>query len=215
MHSYQLATIPDAGPQTIPPGFGGHFDWSAIDDAEKARRGWVRYAPPAFDPVHERIETAFSQEDGAWHATYAVVAGPVAPALDAAKAIVAARRWEEQNGGVTVEIGGKPTRFLSTKEGQSDIGNALQLALAAEAMPNAGAGTFSMTWKSVDGFVTLKVADLTAVGMAIGLHVAACFTREGAIDAALEDAATTPGATAYTVRDALAAELGEGWPASP
>ncbi len=210
MSLYQLATIPDAAAQSIPDGFGGHFDWPAIDDAEKARRAWVRYAPPPFDAVHERIETAFAQVDGVWVATYTVVPGPAEPALNAAKAIVAARRWDVQNAGVTVAIADKPTRFLSTKEGQSDIGNALQLAMAADA--GSGAGTFSMTWKSLDGFVTLKVADLTAIGMAIGLHVAASFAREAAIDETLEEAATALGATAYSVRDALAAELDKGWP---
>lgn len=201
-------------PQSIPEGFGSFFDWPSVSDEVAARRGWVRFAPPVHDPVHERIETTFAKgEDGVWTATYAVVAGPAEPALAIAKAAVAARRWAEQARGVTVAIAGTPTRFLSTKEGQTDIGNALQLGTAADARHGAEPGSFSMTWKSLDGFVVLKVADLVAIGMAIGAHVAACFAREGAIDTALIDAATAPGATAYAVRDTLAAEIDRGWPA--
>ena len=210
MSDYQLATADTPAPQSIPPGFGGLHDWTAVDDAEKARRGWVRYDPPAHDPVHERIETAFAEDaDGIWRATYTVVPGPAGPALDVAKAKVAARRWDEQTKGVTVPIAGAPRRFLSTKEGQTDIGNALQLAQASEA---AGVGAFQMPWKSVDGFVTVTLADLVTVGMAIGAHIAGCFAREATIIAALDAAAHAEGATAYAVRDTLAAELDAGWP---
>ena len=93
MNLFQLATAVQPAPQSIPDGFGGVFDWSSIDNAEKARRGWVLFSPPAFDPLHERIETVFAQGDGIWKATYTVVPGPTAPASPAAWPNPASSPW--------------------------------------------------------------------------------------------------------------------------
>lgn len=206
---YYLATVPNPAPQTIPAGFGGHFDWDAIDDNEKARRGWVRAAPPAADPDFERVAVTFAQdEDGVWRASYAIVPGDLDRALAAALAQVAARRDLERDRGVEVAVGGKTYRFHTDAASIANYGNTFLFGQVAEA--EGGAGTFRSPWRAMGEYVTggLSLADLKTVSQAAGAFVSACFARAGEIEASLKAKQKTE-----TLRTKLETEIGQGWPA--
>lgn len=204
---YRYALVPDGAPQSIPQGFDGFYDWPAIDDAEKARRGWVRDAAPPIDPAFERIAVTFAQgEDGTWVATYAVEPGDIELARAKAAKQIEDRRYEEQVKGAPVTIAGETYRFHTDTEGRSNLANAVVLGQAYEAQ--AKGNVFQTPWKTLDGYVTLKLPDLVKAGLAAGAYVTACFTREATILATLDAKRKTE-----TLRAALAAEIDQGWPA--
>lgn len=206
---YYLATVPNPAPQSIPFGFGGHHDWGALDDAEKARRAWVRALPPACDPDFERIAVTFAQDtDGVWAASYAVMPGDLDRALTAALAQVGVRRDLERDRGVEVEVGGKTYRFHTDAASIANYASTFTFGKEAEA--DGGAGSFRTPWRAMGEYVPggLSLADLKAVSQAAGVFVTLCFARAGAIEAVLKAKRKTE-----TLRAALADEIGEGWPA--
>lgn len=207
MKLYLDAAAESPVPQTIPVGFRGRYDWPDLSDTEMARRGLPRYVPTPCDPAYEREAYSFSVDaDGLTVYTTTIVPGDLDTALGAALAAVAARRWDAQNAGVSVTLAGKTWRFLTSKEAIGDV-NA-KLAYGAEYEAANGAGTYTTPWKSLDGYVVLSIADLKAVGMAIGAHYDACFAREADLIAMLSAKKKTE-----TLRTALAAERDAGWPA--
>ena len=101
---YLLATSASPAPQSIPQGFAGHFDWPAISDEEKARRGWVKYEPPAFDPHYQRAVPNFDEgEDGVWRVTSAVeFVEDYEAVLAWLLGRLATKRWEIETGGTAL-----------------------------------------------------------------------------------------------------------------
>lgn len=92
------------------------------------------------------------------------------------------RRWVQSLRGV--EHDGH--RFQTDAEARGNIVSSLKLAELYEAV--FGAGAYNAKWQAMDGFVDLTLPALTAVGMAVGAYVQACFDRQselwGLIDAA-------------------------------
>jgi len=118
---------------------------------------------------------------------------------------LAAIRYGHQTTGAVYE----GHAYHTDTEGRQAITGAVVGAQAYEAVH--GEGSFSTVWKARDGFVTLDLPSLIAAGQAVLDHVQACFAREAEILAALQTAASAPGATAETVIAVYTAEIDQGW----
>lgn len=194
---YALATNP--APQNIPRGFEGHYDWDAIDDAEKARRGWVRSTPPTVDPDFERVAVAFAEGDDSWQATYSVLPVDLDVALASAFRILADRAWRAEVGGMMFNGAPIPTDREVTQP------RAISVGIAAQNDPDLTV----TNWKLAPGvFLTLDNARLIELGKAMSAHVQARFDREAAITKLLQAKKKTE-----SIRATLAEELDKGWPA--
>lgn len=96
------------------------------------------------------------------------------PSPVATPAQIAAYRWQVENGGVSVAIGGTPYRFDTTRENR-----ATWLALRMEAQGNPA---IVQPWKTLEGtFIQLSAADVLTVCEAVYMHVAVCFSIEEAL----------------------------------
>ena len=104
------------------------------------------------------------------------------------------RRWQAETGGTNV--GGTPIR---TDEGsQAKISGAVALFVNDPTLQ-------AIDWEAQPGvWVTLDAATMTAIGVAVGRHVQACFSNARAIAAQIE------AASSITELDAI--DLEAGWP---
>lgn len=94
------------------------------------------------------------------------------------KEAITAKRWSVETAGITVN--GVPIATDATT--QAKLSGALQLVQDDD--------TIVIDWKSANGtWSRLNAAAVTAIARAVGLHVQACFTREKALHAAVDDAA--------------------------
>lgn len=95
--------------------------------------------------------------------------------LDAARAAIAARRWQAEVGGLTIA----GMHVHTDERTRTNILGAYQEAVEDPA--------YTVQWKGSDGaFVTLNASTIIAVAKAIRAHVQACFEREAVLLAALE-----------------------------
>ena len=106
------------------------------------------------------------------------IAAILAGAKAAKKQEIAAARYAAEIAGVTV--GGVTVR--TDRESQALITGA--------ALKATQDGTYSCTWKSESGFVTLKAATVLAVADAVRTHVQGCFDLEAAKCAQIDAAQT-------------------------
>ena len=79
---------------------------------------------------------------------------------------LAAARWEEETGGIT--LNGSP---LATGRGDQAMLNGAWVF--AQANPDA-----TIRWKGPTGWVDLTAAQVAGIASAVGAHVQACFARE-------------------------------------
>jgi hypothetical protein len=90
----------------------------------------------------------------------------------------------------TAEFGGftwAGSTFDSSPQAVQRISGAVQMAMLAQAAGQA----FGIDWTLADNTVrTLSGADMIAVGLALGQHVAACHVKARALRAQIEAAAT-------------------------
>jgi hypothetical protein len=157
----------------------GEFDrlgamWATVPDltAGTMTYTWAKISAASFDPATHHAPV--------WSGT--AWTEPVAKSLALLKsektAAVAARRWEVETGGITLNGAAIATDQVS----QSKIGGALQLVQADPQLV--------IRWKGLDGWVGMDAATVTYVSEQVGLHVQACFSREEAIGIAID--ADTP-----------------------
>ncbi|MBB1605199.1 MULTISPECIES: DUF4376 domain-containing protein [unclassified Pseudomonas] len=104
-------------------------------------------------------------------------------------AVIAARRYQAETAGITVNGTDVPT----ARDSQALVTAAM---LAAVLDPN-----YTCRWKTTEGFVTLDAQALIAMASAMRAHVQACFDREAELLAHLE---------AGTFEESM---LDQGWPA--
>lgn len=117
-------------------------------------------------------------------------------------AALADRRWRDETKGALVA----GHRYHTDGDSQAKLSAAVQLGDKYEAIN--GAGSYGVTWKTMDGFVTLDLAALTNTALLAGAHVQAAYAREAAIAAAITSATDWREAlTAYTTN------INTGWPA--
>lgn len=109
-----------------------------------------------------------------------------------ARKALAAKRYEVETGGITVN--GTPVK--TDRETQSILTAARTRALED--------GNFSVDWKVSNGvFVTLDAATIIAIANAVADHVQACFSNEKALDVLI--------AAAADVAAVRAVDLKSGW----
>lgn len=158
---------------------------------------------PTQPPLTGRLEKAVpgtpEQIDGMWHETWVIeplTADEVLQVEEAERVnagdpadAIAARRYQAETGGITVE--GLP--IDTGRDSQSLI-----MGAAVSAMLDAGC---SVRWKTAGGFVSLDAPQIIALASAVRRHVQACFDREAELVTALAAGIFQP------------ALLEDGWPA--
>ena len=97
-------------------------------------------------------------------------ADKAAAALAALPAYAAGKRWLVETGGITVA----GAHIQTDRDSQAMITGAYAYA---QANPDA-----TINYKAEGGFVALTAAQMTAIGLAVGAHVQACFAAEAAIE---------------------------------
>lgn len=85
--------------------------------------------------------------------------------------ILASYRWEKETGGLTLPGG------LSVATDDRAQTKLIGARIEAEANP----GTYTVDWKTPNGFQTLNAAQVIAVSSAVSAHVKKCFAIEAAI----------------------------------
>lgn len=104
-----------------------------------------------------------AQEDGSWS-----LPEPDYPA------IIAARRWQAEVAGITVN---------GMRVETEDRSKLLINGAAVEAMLDPA---YVLKWKTAAGFIELEAAQVLAVARSVRAHVQACFDREAELLAALD-----------------------------
>lgn len=117
-----------------------------------------------------------------------VATDPPEPGADQVPAIIAARRYQAESAGITIN----GMAVATDRDSQGLITGA---AFAASLDPN-----YTCNWKTDAGFVKLDAKALIAVAQAVRAHVQGCFDREATLLADVK-------AGTYT-----SDMLGQGWP---
>lgn len=154
---------------------------------------WAKISAAEFDAATHHAPT---WDGTAW-------AAPVAKSLVLLKsektAAITARRWEVETGGITLNGAAIATDAAT----QAKLSGALQLVQDDD--------TRILDWKGVNGWISLNAAAVTAIAVAVGTHVQACFSREKALHAAV-DAAEDGDDLALIDVDAGSIDGAGGWP---
>ena len=169
--------------------------WATVPDLDAGTMTytWAKISAASFDPAthHAPVWTG-----SAW-------ADPVAKSLALLKsektAAITARRWEVETGGITLNGAAIATDAAT----QAKLSGALQLVQDDD--------TRVLDWKGVNGWISLNAAGVTAIAVAVGLHVQACFTREKEMLAAVTAAETTAALALIDVQAGTTDGAG-GWP---
>ncbi|AZO58974.1 DUF4376 domain-containing protein [Mesorhizobium sp. M1A.F.Ca.IN.022.06.1.1] len=127
--------------------------------------------PPTFDPAKQTRQLAPIEE---WEVTdstatlgYVVADLPFSAVRDLKLAALADKRWQVETGGIVV--GGAPVR--------TDANSQAKITGAVALFQN-DPGLDTIDWEAQPGvWVTLDAASITAIGIAVGRHVQACFSR--------------------------------------
>ena len=173
-YPYTLNDVRRDHPNTMFPGdFDEWHRFGAFDVVETPR--------PAGDVVEESVP---SLVNGVWTQQWSVRSHTA----EEIKPLIAARRYQEETKGTTVN--GIPVD--TDRKSQALITGA---ALAATIDP-----AYVCQWKTSDGFITLDAAAIIGVATAVRNHVQGCFDREAELIEAV-DAGT------YT-----SDMINEGWP---
>lgn len=172
-----------------------------ITDEDRAEFGMIPTVTetPEFNPEHT-ICTMNPYE--AWvvtdvaTATYTLTDRNVDDRKEELLSRLAAKRWEVETGGI--KINGSSIR--TDEVGQGKITGAL-------ALMDKAPGLSSIDWEGQPGvWVTLDKATLEAIGVAVGMHVQACFSRARVISEAIQEASN------HDELDDAQAEIETGWP---
>lgn len=163
---------------------------ATIDEAEGAPPGWTRTAPPTLGAG----EVAMWTGEG-WVQARATL--PDVP-LDGLKAERLAQlrelRWLAETAGVIVG----EQRVRTDATGQAKVAGVLQLFAADPTLAQ-------VDWEVQPGqWVSMDRETMTAIGVAVGRHVQACFTRARELQAQIEAATDTESLEAIV--------LVSGWP---
>jgi hypothetical protein len=152
-----------------------HISNGAVDN-----RAIFDSAPP--DDWPDRANWVASEEAQiGWSYSAGVFAAPPvppAPPVDLT-AYAANKRFSVETGGITVA----GAHIQTDRDSQAMITGAYAYA---QANPTA-----TINYKAEGGFVSLTAAQMTAIGLAVGAHVQACFAAEAAIDADIAAGAIT------------------------
>ncbi|CAH1657239.1 conserved hypothetical protein [Hyphomicrobiales bacterium] len=167
---------------------------SAMDDTVRADFGVYPVAPTPVPAGKRVVGTTAGYVAGELVEMHTLEDIP----LDEMKAdkltALAQRRWEAETGGITVA--GALIRTDATS--QAKITGAVSLFQADPTLT-------SIDWEAQPGvFVALDAATMTAIGIAVGRHVQACFSRGRVLSEAITAAIT------LAALDAI--DINQGWP---
>ncbi len=95
------------------------------------------------------------------------------PTVDA-RALIAARRYQVETGGITVN----GMKLDTNRDSQALVAGAALAAVIDSA--------YRCKWKTLSGFIELDAKQIIAVASAMRAHVQACFDRESTLLAAME-----------------------------
>lgn len=94
-------------------------------------------------------------------------------------ALIAARRWAAETGGIV--LGGMPV----------DTDDRSKLLINGAALRASRDSSYALHWKTVEGFIDLPADQVLIMADAVSDHVQACFTRESELQAAVVDGSIT------------------------
>jgi hypothetical protein len=94
-------------------------------------------------------------------------------------ALIAARRWAAEIGGIV--LGGMPV----------DTDDRSKLLINGAALRASRDSSYTLHWKTVEGFIDLPADQVLIMADAVSDHVQACFTRESELQAAVVDESIT------------------------
>lgn len=177
-------TVLSADPVPLPQNWQHVSSLDALEPKELAKLGWKPAVDqvPTFDPEWETCRrTGWTLKSTQVVAEYVIEPIPLAEIKAAAKARVAARRWQAEIDGIEV-LG---VKVDTSRESQAMLAGANLLATMYPDM--------TIDWKTKDGWVQLSAAMILGLSSTVGLHVQACFARERMISE-LIDAADNPAA---------------------
>ena len=139
----------------------------------------ARFAP---DFVASLVECPGEVEQG-WAYDGNTFAAPAPPEVTQDNLIVYAanQRWQIETGGITV--GG--AQIATDRDSQAMVNGAYTYVQAS--------GAASVSYKAASGFVTISADALTAIALAVGAHVQACFAVEADINARIKAGDITSG----------------------
>jgi len=134
--------------------------------------GCVETAPPEVAEGHIAVWSG-----NAWSDVAPTPAPP--PTVADLKAYAAAKRYAVETGGIIIN------------EAEIDTSRDSQAMLTGAAAYVAANPDATVTFKATNGWVALSAAEVTAIALAVGAHVQACFAAEQAVDAAIDSETTT------------------------
>lgn len=94
-------------------------------------------------------------------------------------ALIAERRWKAETGGIV--LGGMPV----------DTDDRSKLLINGAALRASRDSSYTLHWKTVEGFIDLPADQVLIMADAVSDHVQACFTRESELQAAVVDGSIT------------------------
>ncbi len=168
-----------------------------VDPATGVGIGASRTSAPDYRPGVDEVACTPDQADapGAWMRSGDGLVPAPARGLGAADLLryAAERRYAAETAGITVA----GVAVATDRQSQAMIAGAVAY-LGASGAP-------SLRFKAAQGFVTLAPADLTAIAVAVGAHVQACFAAEDRL--AADIAAVPPAVTTRAAIDAAFAAI--------
>ncbi len=163
-------------------------------DVETVEFGAIEFVAMASDVEPHGRQIHAAALAGTYGEIAAHVPPPPAPPPGTAdlKAAAAAKRWAVETGGIAV--GG--ATIDTSRESQTMIAGAYAYVQAQPAT--------TVEYKTASGWVTLDAAAMTAIALAVGAHVQACFAAERGVCEAIDAGTITT----------LAAVDAASWPAN-
>lgn len=180
----------DVDPATLRHGEEGYLN--------PAKARWARFVDaPEDHPFDARWQVRTRTRppnvpSGNVEVAYEVAARPLADVKAERLAALAAHRYAIETGGI--DIGGASIR--TDLESQSKIAGAHALVTAEPSTV--------IDWKGAAGWVQLDAATMTAIALAVGTHIQACYSAERTHAEAIEACETAAAAGTYDFTD--------GWP---
>jgi hypothetical protein len=107
---------------------------------------------------------------------------------------VATKRWQQEIGGITINNVG----YATDRESQTKY-TAVHVAIS-QADPN----TWSINWKTNEGFVNLNAQEMMAVIYLVLGHVESCFNKESEFVTTID--------SCTTVNEVMTIDIENGWP---
>ena len=162
-----------------------------ITGTRPAEGEWQRVTGPTY---------SVNTENQTVERNYTVTDYTLAERKTAMKAAITARRWAVETAGITVSGAAIATDAAT----QAKLSGALQLVQDDD--------TVVIDWKGADGtWVQLNAAAVTAIAVAVGSHVQACFTREKELHTAVDNAVDSDALNLIDIESGSVDGLGS-WP---